>query len=145
MQKRYEVNDFVIDNDTVFFCGKDRNGKGTIGFFNIQDLFFNGGAFYVASTFPLDPGYYVATLNKLITYRDATGKRHIVCIGQAAKEDRSLYPCIVDLYSTSGQLMKHLPCHDIAVSIDISVLPAGLYIVRATTVHGMAYTRLVVH
>lgn len=105
--KASNVYDFVIDNDTVFYCGKDNSGNGLIGFFNIQDLFFNGGRFYFSMDFPINnyldeynnqECYYAESFNKLVTYRDATGKRHIVCVGQT-RGNGGARPCIVDLFS----------------------------------------------
>ncbi len=105
--KASNVYDFVIDNDTVFYCGKDNSGNGLIGFFNIQDLFFNGGRFYFSMDFPINnyldennnqERYYAESFNRLVTYRDATGKRHIVCVGQT-RGNGGARPCIVDLVS----------------------------------------------
>lgn len=50
----------------------------------------------------------------------------------------------IDIFSMSGALMKHEAPKALSVNIDISDLPQGLYVVRATTAHGMAYGRLVV-
>lgn len=50
----------------------------------------------------------------------------------------------IDIYSLSGTLMKHEDVCALSVNIDISNLPKGLYIVRASTVHGMAYARLII-
>lgn len=104
--KASNVYDFVIDNDTVFYCGKENDGNGLIGFFNIQDLFFNGGRFYFSMDFPINyynvgqdqECYYAESFNKLVTYRDAMGKRHIVCVGQT-RGNGGARPCIVDLFS----------------------------------------------
>ena len=50
----------------------------------------------------------------------------------------------IEIYSLSGTLMKHEDVCALSVNIDISNLPKGLYIVRASTVHGMAYARLII-
>lgn len=34
------INDFVIDNDSVFFCGRTSAYLGVIGFFDINDYFW---------------------------------------------------------------------------------------------------------
>ena len=51
------VYDFAIDNDTVFYCGTDNFNNAIIGFFVIQDLFFNGGQFYYSNQFSVYSGY----------------------------------------------------------------------------------------
>ena len=50
----------------------------------------------------------------------------------------------LDFFDMGGRLMKHEEAKALSVNVDVSDLPKGLYIVRATTVHGMAYGRLVV-
>lgn len=50
----------------------------------------------------------------------------------------------LDIYSMSGKLVRHVSPRALSVSVDVSDLPKGLYIVRATTIHGMAYGRLVI-
>lgn len=95
------VFDFVIDNDTVFYCGVDNFDNAIVGFFNIQDLFFNGGQFYYSNSFHINNGGHTNTansFNKLVTYRDTVGKRHVVCVGKVKDMDNT-YPCIVDMIS----------------------------------------------
>ena len=94
-----EVYDFAIDNDTVFYCGRYSDGSGVIGFFNIQDLFFNGGQIFFSNQFSLRDYYFAEELYKLVTYRDTTGKRHVVCVGKAKKVRGNERPCIVDMIS----------------------------------------------
>ncbi len=100
----FVVNDFAIDNDTVFFCGQSWKGKGIIGFFNIQDLFFNSGSFRVQDEFDVYDGIItnrpVEKLIKMVTYRMTGQKRHIVSIGYAQDvfQDGYHYSCIVDMY-----------------------------------------------
>ncbi len=50
----------------------------------------------------------------------------------------------LSIYATDGRLMKRERVDGLSKNVDISMLPKGMYIVRATTVHGMAYGRLVV-
>ena len=97
------VSDFVIENDTVFFCGKDNEDKGVIGFFSIQGHFVNGGQFFYNNYFPILNYYHAEAFNRLVSYRDTTGRRHIVCVGKAKSNSRAgLYPCIVDLFTESN-------------------------------------------
>lgn len=107
------VLDFVIDNDTVFFCGEGRNGLGIIGFFDINDFFFNMGYAYVQDSFCLGIGdYWIVNASKLVamvTYTDEFNIRNVVCVGEATEESRSLiYGCIVDMYTTNGVFSNYV-------------------------------------
>ncbi len=101
----YRVNDFAIDNDTVFFCGHS-DTLGIIGFFNIQDLFFNSGTFRIQPHFDVYEFFSstisrpVENLTKLVTYSINSQKRHIVCIGYTNDyfHDGYHYSCIVDMH-----------------------------------------------
>ncbi len=135
----YRVNDFAIDKDTVFFCGQSRNGYGIIGFFDIQDLFFNSGSFKIQDYFDVYDGYTstftrpVENLTKMVTYRMTGQKRHIVSIGYAKDilSEGIHYGSIVDLYLdaywsyNSGTIYKS----DIDCFKDITL--AGDYVVTA--------------
>lgn len=50
----------------------------------------------------------------------------------------------VAIYSLSGVLMRREEVRGVTANMDISGMPKGVYIVRATTTHGMSYARLVV-
>lgn len=47
MDAKYNITDFVIDNDSVFFCGVNSKGRGFIGFFDINDFFFGTNNYFV--------------------------------------------------------------------------------------------------
>ena len=102
--KGYIVNDFDISNDSVFFCGYDSLRNAIIGFFNIDDLFFNNGDFYIQNEFYTQDIYEhlnhrVERLNKLVTYQTQSHERHIVCIGYINDSIMSLNSgCVVDMY-----------------------------------------------
>ncbi|MBP5190735.1 MAG: hypothetical protein J6031_07465 [Bacteroidales bacterium] len=103
--KGYRVHDFVIDNDSVFFCGQMGN-CGIIGYFDIHDLFFTNGSYYVQDYFNLPNGKTVGDLTKLITYMGderSLSSRRIVAIGY---EQANHFGCIVDVQffgiSTTG-------------------------------------------
>lgn len=113
----YIVHDFVIDDDSVFFCGQSENGYGIIGFFDINDLFFNNGSFYIQNTFLLDYYEYAGNLVKLVTYKcfnpDSDYYRHIVSVGYGKNNPDG---CMVDMYyymhhweSTNGILYGSFP------------------------------------
>lgn len=97
--KGYYVNDFVISNDTVFFCGKTNrlvNDKGIIGFFDINDVFNNSGDFFVQDDFIIyhvqEEDEYAAEFYHLIAYLNSFGQRHIVCVGEGTKD----HGCVVE-------------------------------------------------
>ncbi|GEM_PF-3463181 len=130
----YIVNDFEISNDSVFFCGYDTANNGIIGFFNIQDLFFNGGDFYIQNDFvtqdPDGEQYPVGRLSKLVTYINNYGLRHIVCVGRTNEVKPPSMSCIVDMHSfplmngdlpvwayESGLLNKSAPTHFLDIAI----------------------------
>lgn len=91
------VRDFVIDNDTVFFCGQLSGYGGCIGFFNINDFFFGTGLFSLYYLWELYDNKTVEDLTKLVTYTRANLEdehyRHIVSIGY--EKDDTL-GCVVD-------------------------------------------------
>ena len=96
----YRVHDFVIDHDTVFFCGESQYGFGVIGFLDINDFFYNWGDFYIQDTIRLIDGNSVANLTDMVTYYGEDGFKHVVSIGYA--QDSFIYytsqnSCIVDM------------------------------------------------
>ena len=101
--KNYYINDFVISNDSVFFCGRTRmkvNGsiKGIVGIFDIQDLFFNSGDFSVQNVFTIynDPHEgieYATEFHHLIAYLNSFNQRHVVCVGKGTQG----HGCVVEL------------------------------------------------
>ena len=94
------VNDFVISNDTLFFCGYDTNGHGVIGFFDINDYFYNAySGYHYQDFFMLPDGYYAANLYKLVTYTDHHNTRHVFAIGYTGHPiyQFDYFGCVVDL------------------------------------------------
>ena len=112
------VNDFVIDNDSVFFCGFDyTSGDYVAGFFDIMEFFYLNGAFNLI----MGMG---APTTDLVTYLDSQNRRHIMCVG---------YNAIVSLCDTgSSWTMDRMFCdgleqyHDITTA-DGYVVAAGIY------------------
>lgn len=78
----YNITDFVIDNDSVFFCGVNSKGKGFIGFFNINDFFFGSNSYFVYNHVISSFVSEVSNLTKLVSYLDGNHVRHIVSIGK---------------------------------------------------------------
>ena len=120
------IKDFEICGDTVFFCGtygflnQDSYPEAVIGFFNIDTLFnaywdthsgwqHHPENIYIQKGF--DTGYsgYVKSLDKLTSYMDEYGKRHVVCIGQAETnaEDMVMRDCMVD-FSNDGTIWSYI-------------------------------------
>ena len=104
----YVVNDFEISNDSVFFCGYTYDStakqiRGIIGFFNINDFFFDSGSYFIQDNFVVVDPYTgdpakVERLTKLVTYTNNIGERHIVCIGHTNEELAIRMACMVDMY-----------------------------------------------
>lgn len=99
------IHDFVISDDTVFFCGEGRYNSGIIGFFDINDFFYHTGDYYIIDTLPILDGYYASNLTKLVTYLDAEYQRHVFAIGYTNhKELHNKYGCVVDLLGDVGYM-----------------------------------------
>lgn len=107
------VNDFIVDSDSVFFCGESvaDASKGVIGWFSIHDLFFGPEYFYHQIGFDFTEylgnyiySYYqVKKFHKMETFKDAAGSRHIVCVGEAEDTMHVLsFGCLVELVSGSS-------------------------------------------
>lgn len=73
----YAINDFVVYNDCVYFCGYD-SITPIYGFFDINDVFFNNGVI----------NYYRITQNTISSLdiikakRTSSGDLHMVMIGK---------------------------------------------------------------
>lgn len=111
--KGYLVFDFKVSTDSVFFCGTDSLNNAIIGFFDIQDLFFNNGTFFIQNTFQTyaqNETHKVERFTKLVTYRTPSNARHIVCIGYIDNTVSSLNSgCIVDLYYSENKTAEGRP------------------------------------
>lgn len=88
----YIINDYVVDRDSVFFCGRNKAGFGIVGFFDINDYFFGLGNYYVVNTVLYSEGGTIANLTNVVSYYTSSD-RHIVAIGTT---QQSQY-CIMDL------------------------------------------------
>jgi hypothetical protein len=120
------IKDFEICGDTVFFCGtygflnQDSYPEAVIGFFNIDTLFnaywdthsgwqHHPENIYIQKGFDTEYSGYVKSLDKLTSYMDEYGKRHVVCIGQAETnaEDMVMRDCMVD-FSNDGTIWSYI-------------------------------------
>ncbi len=88
---RYNVEDFYIRNDSVFFCGKTED-VAFIGYYDIVD-FFSGQSFYINNSLYSVNNKKITTLKKIVSFLSTNGDVHIVSIGTT--ENKS--PCIIDV------------------------------------------------
>lgn len=78
----YSVNDFVISNDSVFFCGIFNSTQGFFGHFDIQDFFYNTfESFYTTGAFNCSSTYTIKSFDKMVTYIES-GQRMLAAVGQ---------------------------------------------------------------
>lgn len=123
------VSDFVVDGDSVFFCGNVTNGQVFFGFFHIPDFFFGSGAYAVDDDIINTQSGTVSSLSKMVSYR-YNSSRQMAAVGTSS----SGLPCVVHL-----QFNTPIPFHTIYVSevpsaYDESMLDIALtdsYIVTA--------------
>lgn len=134
IDSNYMVSDFVIDNDTVWFCGNIRGGKCFFGFFDINDFFFGSHKYYIASNAFFTTQSLVTTLSKLVSYIDAFTVRHIVAIGTT---ELGQY-CVVNVtfnaamsswnYET-GEVPASSPETMVDIKVtDVDVFTGGMYL-----------------
>ena len=91
----FYVNDMVVEKDSVFFCGMHTVDKrGIIGYFKINDVFFNSGQIYIDSGFVAgENGFPITEFTRLIHfYRGNGSSSHIASIGTCDRD----FPCLVD-------------------------------------------------
>lgn len=99
VDNNYTINDFVIRNDSIFFCGQKTSGKGIIGFFNIYDFFWGSGTyelyddFYAQST--------ITSFSKIVSYISTISPVHIICIGETEQGMSCITDMHYDISSTS--------------------------------------------
>lgn len=101
LKERYifgcHIHDFVISDDTVFFCGENKTGSGIIGFFDIDDYFNHSGDYTILDTLPIIGNYYAANLTKLVTYFDDNNRRHVFALGYTNRPDfEEKFGCVID-------------------------------------------------
>ena len=101
--ENYIVRDFVIDNDTVFFCGENIERTGIVGYFEINDLFFNSGNFHIVCLLELPNNRRIGNLTKLVafSYTDTLSGyvRKMVTVGTEKSDG---YGCIAEVFCDNG-------------------------------------------
>ena len=70
----FSVNDLVIGVDTAYFCGSTVPATGFIGYFNIQDLFFNTQEYTVSTSLFTTSHSYVASFDKMVTFTNSSSR-----------------------------------------------------------------------
>lgn len=82
IDSRYEVNDFAILGDYIYFVGTDHGlSQGCIGWFNIESFFFDNGTYYVtAPNFGQNGSFTIKNFNKLVVFYHS-GAVRIATIG----------------------------------------------------------------
>lgn len=86
------VSDFVVDGDSVFFCGNVTNGQVFFGFFHIPDFFFGSGAYAVDDDIINTQSGTVSSLSKMVSY-SYNPCRQMAAVGTSS----SGLPCVVHL------------------------------------------------
>lgn len=130
----YNITDFVIDNDSVFFCGVNSKGNGFIGFFNIFDFFYGSNSYFVYNNVINSSLSDVSNLTKLVSYLDGNYVRHIVSIGKTMLGQY----CVVNVTYNGATSMWNYETGEIPASspetlVDIEttddfVLTGGMYL-----------------
>lgn len=91
------VNDMVIENDSLYFCGKTKGtGRGAMGFVYIRQ--FNVDSMTVTAW--VDTNLYVGEteievgeLTRIAFYADPIGDRHVYCVGTCSDVN---HPCLIN-------------------------------------------------
>ena len=77
----YEVNDFRIDDDTLYFCGSNTYGEGIVGHFNVYDFFFGSHDYIVLSSSFITELGMVGSFDKMGIYKYGSSRK-IAAIGR---------------------------------------------------------------
>ncbi len=96
------VNDMVIENDTLYFCGRHldtltRQRSAVIGYFDIGGVFFGPEQIVIESGFEAGGDRYpVEEFTRMVCFcREMRPPMHVACIGTCQGD--TTYPCLVDL------------------------------------------------
>lgn len=78
----YNVEDFEIIGDYVFFCGWNISSSGFLGWFNINGVFNNSGNVARAYIDETLSDYGIEQLTDIVVYYDKLNRIHIAGVGQ---------------------------------------------------------------
>lgn len=133
IDSNFFVNDFVIEDDTVFFCGNNSNGDGFIGFFDINDFFFGSNSYFLNDNILSAVQGKVVVLSKLVSYVDVVPRRNIVAIGVTASGQKCVVNMVYDAAASTwryktGEIPATSPETMLEIcKTDNNVVTAGLY------------------
>ena len=128
---KYSINDFVIDNGTVYFCGVNTaNGVGVFGHFDIYN-FFHVVPAYTVTDFPFNTAFgTVASFDKMVTYT-INNTRMFAAIGQTQFGARTVAevryePAMLSCSYTTGELPVNSAEHIMGIALtDNYIVTAG--------------------
>ena len=124
------VNDFLVEADTVLFCGKSSQNLGVVGYFTVSQ-FFAGGFAYQVSDAPMMSSStgQVRELNKMVTYVSG-GIRKVVALGKTMS---GIY-CVVEMRCPLGSSMGDCQVGELSTSYFESICDIAVtdnYVVTA--------------
>ena len=102
IEPTYSVNDFVVWNDSVFFCGDDAGtGSAFVGAFYIPAFFTANGQYDIQLVSDSYPDYYATTLTSMTvcSAKGSTTETHVLCIGESSGG----LSCLVDVYADKSK------------------------------------------
>lgn len=121
----YSVNDFRIASDTVFMCGTTTGGEGFVGFFDIQDYFFNAQTCYLTTTAFASSLGVIERFDKMVVY-SVGSERRMAIIGQGPLG----YYCVAEMVCDfASSPLSHIVSYQLGVvpiSYDESMLDIAL-------------------
>lgn len=130
----YCVNDFVVDRDTVWFCGNLHGGKCFVGFFDINDFFWGTHNYNIADNVFYSTNSVVATLTKLVSYIDSANTRHLVAIGTTELGQYCVMNVTYDVATSTwsyetGEVPSNSPETMVDIKVtDDDVFTGGMYL-----------------
>lgn len=117
---KLDVNDFVVDADSVFFCGTTTNGEGFLGYFDIYDFFFGSNGYSVDNHPITVLQQQISSLTKMVSYTDMNNVRNMVAIGTTSLGNY----CIVNVYRTANGW--DYSCGVLGTAVDENMLDIAL-------------------
>ena len=142
------VNDFVIEDDTVFFCGRNSlNNQGVFGHFHIN-YFYNATYSYSYITSALSSvNGVVSTFEKMVTYTES-GCRILAAVGKTLQGNYVVaevryYSTLLMFNYRIGAFLQTNPESILDITLtDNHVVTAGFYVSGQDVMIGIrAYSR----
>lgn len=103
----YDVLDFEVYRDSVYFCGSHPNGGnpfGMVGFIGVADLFYNNGPYNICDVQNLMADHdllaeHIVSFDRMDVFEDADV--HFAVVGEMA-QDSDLRRVFADIWYVSG-------------------------------------------